>query len=139
LLTSREAYFQGQEHSAAGFLSLAIEILDFLIKILENGYSLFIRSEEMLQKLVSMLIYFFGKLCGPQMKNLNVKNPEKYRFNPKTLLGKIASIAVYFAHSEEMVTKMSAYAFSFLSFFSVFFSKFLPLADDIATWITRKI
>jgi len=107
IIKQREAYFRGQEHSAGAFLSLAIEILDFLIKILEHGYSLFLKSEEMLQKLVSMLIYFFGKLCGPQMSNLNVKNPEKYKFNPKNLLGKIASIACYFADSEEMVNKLA--------------------------------
>jgi ubiquitin-protein ligase len=107
VIKQREAYFRGQEHSAGAFLSLAIEILDFLIKILEHGYSLFLKSEEMLQKLVSMLIYFFGKLCGPQMSNLNVKNPEKYKFNPKNLLGKIASIACYFADSEDMVNKLS--------------------------------
>jgi len=107
IIKQREGYFRGQEHSAAAFLSLAIEILDFLIKILEHGFSLFLKSEEMLQKLVSMLIYFFGKLCGPQMSNLNVKNPEKYKFNPKNLLGKIASIACYFADSEDMVIKLA--------------------------------
>jgi hypothetical protein len=53
---------------------------------MENGYPLFIKSDEMLQKLVSMLIYFYGKLCGPSMSNLNVKNPEKYKFNPKKFI-----------------------------------------------------
>jgi len=103
----REAYYKGQERSSKAFLQLATEILDFLINVSLEA-SLMFQTPEMMQKLVSMLIYFLGKLCGPQMSKLKVKNPEKYGFDPKQLLGKIAKILAHFAESPEMSKKMGA-------------------------------
>eukprot|EP01125_Pyxidicula_operculata_P001041 TRINITY_DN1092_c0_g1_i5.p1 TRINITY_DN1092_c0_g1~~TRINITY_DN1092_c0_g1_i5.p1 ORF type:complete len:1002 (+),score=201.44 TRINITY_DN1092_c0_g1_i5:636-3641(+) len=104
---NRERYYHGQERSSKAFLALANAILDFLLNTSRSALVSFTRSPDMIQKLVSMLLYFFGRLCGPQMKQLKVKEPQKYGFNPKELLGKIASIATAFSNELLFVSFMS--------------------------------
>jgi len=103
----RERYFHGQERSARAFMALANAILDFLLSLSRYLSEPFIRSPGMVQKVVSMLLWFLRRLCGPQMSSLAVKNPEKYGYNPKELLGKIVSIGTSFATSSLFVDTMA--------------------------------
>lgn len=87
----REAYYKGQERSSRGFLMLANAILEFLNNILLEVKETFIKSPDMTQKLVSFLIYFFEKMCGPQMSNLKAhlaagqySNPTRYKTQKNT-------------------------------------------------------
>lgn len=49
---------------------------------------------EIVSRLAGMLDYNLEALVGPKCNNLRVRNPEKYRFNPKALLGEITSIYI---------------------------------------------
>lgn len=42
-----------------------------------------------------MLNFNLQQLCGPRCKDLTVKNPEKYNFEPKKLLDLITSIYLH--------------------------------------------
>lgn len=44
---------------------------------------------EMVERLAAMLNYFLLQLTGPQRKVLKVKDPEKYGFKPRELLGQV--------------------------------------------------
>jgi ubiquitin conjugation factor E4 B len=95
-------YYKGQERSSRAFLTLATTTLDFLLNLTKDVSAPFVQVPETKQRLSAMLLHFFEILCGPRCIDLKVKNPEKYAFNPKDLLGKIASIALSFSHYEEI-------------------------------------
>lgn len=44
---------------------------------------------EMVERIAAMLNYFLLQLTGPQRKVLKVKDPEKYGFKPRDLLGQV--------------------------------------------------
>ena len=48
--------------------------------------------QEVIDKLTAMLNYNLQQLCGPRYRELKVRNPEKYSFEPKKLLDRITSI-----------------------------------------------
>eukprot|EP01126_Amoeba_proteus_P051446 TRINITY_DN6141_c0_g2_i1.p1 TRINITY_DN6141_c0_g2~~TRINITY_DN6141_c0_g2_i1.p1 ORF type:complete len:506 (-),score=96.21 TRINITY_DN6141_c0_g2_i1:223-1740(-) len=104
----RESQYSAQETSAKVLLSLANSILDFLNKILSQVQDYFTNSKDLLQKLVTFLIYFFEKLCGPQMSALKVKDPKKYGFYPRELLAKISSITSCFVSSNQFIKAMAS-------------------------------
>ena len=47
---------------------------------------------EMVERVAAMLNYFLLFLAGPQRRQLKVKDPEKYGWNPKELLSMIADV-----------------------------------------------
>ncbi|KAI8620007.1 ubiquitin elongating factor core-domain-containing protein [Chytriomyces sp. MP71] len=55
------------------------------------------------ERLAAMLDYNLTTLVGPRCTELKVKNPEKYRFNPKALLTKLVDIFLHLAHRIEFV------------------------------------
>ncbi|KAJ3116941.1 hypothetical protein HDU96_008341 [Phlyctochytrium bullatum] len=50
-----------------------------------------------------MLDFNLAALVGPRCTDLKVKNPEKYRFNPRNLLTEIVDIFLHLSHREEFV------------------------------------
>jgi ubiquitin conjugation factor E4 B len=58
---------------------------------------------EIVTRLASMLDYNLEALVGPKCNSLRVRNPDKYRFNPKSLLGEITSIYVNLKGKEAFV------------------------------------
>lgn len=42
-----------------------------------------------------MLNFNLQQLCGPKCKNLKVKNPEKYGWEPRTLLSQLVDIYLH--------------------------------------------
>jgi ubiquitin conjugation factor E4 B len=51
---------------------------------------------EMVERIAAMLNYFLLQLTGPQRKVLKVKDPEKYGFKPRDLLGQVLPIILPF-------------------------------------------
>ena len=47
---------------------------------------------EIVDRLAAMLDYNLEALVGPRCQELNVKNPEKYKFNPRQLLGDLIDV-----------------------------------------------
>ncbi|TMW97042.1 hypothetical protein EJD97_006331 [Solanum chilense] len=56
---------------------------------------------EMVDRVATMLNYFFLQLVGPQRKSLSLKDPEKYEFRPKELLKQIVKIYVHLARGDK--------------------------------------
>ncbi|KAJ3072802.1 hypothetical protein HDU98_002881 [Podochytrium sp. JEL0797] len=59
------------------------------------------------ERLAAMLDYNLTTLVGPKCTELKVKDPEKYRFNPKSLLTKLADIFLHLAHRTEFVNAVA--------------------------------
>jgi ubiquitin conjugation factor E4 B len=58
---------------------------------------------EIVSRLAGMLDYNLEALVGPKCNNLRVRNPEKYRFNPKALLGEITGVYLNLASKTAFV------------------------------------
>jgi len=56
---------------------------------------------ELVERIASMLNHFLVKLVGDKNKDLKVKNPEKYHFDPVKLVRFVASIITHFADLPE--------------------------------------
>eukprot|EP00892_Ulva_mutabilis_P009456 jgi/Ulvmu1/6883/UM031_0088.1 len=57
-------------------------------------------ADEMVGRIAQMLNYFLRHLVGPDRGRLSVKNPQKYDFDPKKLLGSILAIFVHVAAAD---------------------------------------
>jgi len=79
------------EGQATSFMQLANETVR-MMKLFTNTLSEAFTMPEIVQRLAGMLDYNLEILTGPKSKTLKVDNPEKYFFNPKTLLPEIVDI-----------------------------------------------
>jgi ubiquitin conjugation factor E4 B len=60
-------------------------------------------ASEVVGRLAAMLDYNLVALSGPKCSELKVKNPEKYRFEPKSLLHDLVLVFLHLAHRPEFV------------------------------------
>ena len=87
----REQLLATTERQAASYISLSNETVSLLTK-----FTLFVPDAfvypEVVDRLARMLNFNQVVLTGDKCKNLKVKDPAKYRFNPKELLSMIVDI-----------------------------------------------
>ncbi|SSD59200.1 related to E4 ubiquitin-protein ligase UFD2 [Saccharomycodes ludwigii] len=82
---------------------------------------------EIVDRLASMLDYNLECLVGPKCRELIVKNPEKYSFNPKTLLKDLCTVYINLSDEESFV---AAVAKDGRSFHREFFDKAVQILRD---------
>lgn len=58
---------------------------------------------EVVDRLAAMLNFNLVALCGPRCSELKVRNPEKYRFNPKELLNNLVQIYINLTERKEFI------------------------------------
>ena len=58
---------------------------------------------EIIKRVADMLNYFLSHLAGPERRKLKVKNPEKYKFDPKELLTKIVTVYLNLYKNESII------------------------------------
>ncbi|KAG5519150.1 hypothetical protein PMAC_002238 [Pneumocystis sp. 'macacae'] len=79
------------EKYATTYMSLAVETIELLKRFTASIPDAFC-CPEVVDRLAAMLDYNINALVGPKCSKLKVRNPEKYRFEPKSLLSNIADI-----------------------------------------------
>ncbi|KTW29866.1 hypothetical protein T552_01070 [Pneumocystis carinii B80] len=84
-------YLAQLEKYATTYMSLATETIELLKRFTASIPDAFC-CPEVVDRLAAMLDYNMNALVGPKCTKLKVKNPEKYRFEPKSLLSTIADI-----------------------------------------------
>jgi len=89
--TEREQLLGTTERSATSYISLANETVALLNKFTAFVPSAFVYPE-VVDRLARMLNFNQVVLTGDKCKNLKVKDPAKYRFNPRQLLSEIVDI-----------------------------------------------
>eukprot|EP00020_Sapocribrum_chincoteaguense_P000263 CAMPEP_0170752206 /NCGR_PEP_ID=MMETSP0437-20130122/11849_1 /TAXON_ID=0 /ORGANISM="Sexangularia sp." /LENGTH=1243 /DNA_ID=CAMNT_0011091269 /DNA_START=39 /DNA_END=3769 /DNA_ORIENTATION=- len=92
VIRERESFLRSQENAARGFMRLAISALDLLYNYAADVPETFTDNPRVLSKLASMVVHYLDRLCGPHAKELKVRNMERYGFDPRGLLGKLASL-----------------------------------------------
>ena len=98
----REGTLRGLERHASGYTTLGRSTVD-LLKIFTAETKAPFMEPEIVDRLAAMLDYNLDALVGPRCSDLKVKDPEKYRFEPRKLLGDILQIYLNLSDREEFV------------------------------------
>ncbi|KAL2135928.1 hypothetical protein VTI74DRAFT_6311 [Chaetomium olivicolor] len=126
------------EQQATSYMQLANETVS-MMKLFTTTLSESFTMPEIVQRLASMLDYNLDILTGPKSKTLKVENPEKYFFNPKTLLPELVDIFLNLGSSPAFVEAVAAdgrsYKPSTMSTTAfILRSKHLKDEKDIVAW-----
>jgi ubiquitin conjugation factor E4 B len=95
--SSRHRQLNTDERQCRSYLTLARETVDMFHYLTEGVQETFLRPE-LADRLAAMLDAVLEQLTnGPKCRNLKVKNPEKYGWEPKWLLSHIIDIYLHLA------------------------------------------
>ena len=87
----REGTLRGLERHASGYTTLGRSTVE-LLRIFTAETKAPFMMPEIVDRLAAMLDYNLQALVGPKCQDLKVRDPEKYKFNPRILLGEIIQI-----------------------------------------------
>ncbi|XP_077370861.1 ubiquitin conjugation factor E4 B isoform X2 [Festucalex cinctus] len=88
---SRQSQLTQDERVSRSYLALATETVEMFHILTKQVQKPFLRPE-LGPRLAAMLNFNLQQLCGPKCRDLKVENPEKYGFEPKTLLDQLTDI-----------------------------------------------
>merc|ERR1719400_913751 len=93
--TSRARQLSQDERQCRSYLTLARETVDMFHYLTQDIQTPFLKPE-LADRLAAMLDHVLEQLTnGPKCKNLKVKNPEKYGWDPKWLLSHLIDIYLH--------------------------------------------
>lgn len=102
--TERESTLRQDERQATSYLSLGQETLHMLQYLTSEPRIVEpFMAPEVVDRLAAMMDYNLAALVGPRCTELKVKNPERYRFDPKKLLSELVQTYLHLAHRKEFV------------------------------------
>ena len=96
----REGTLRSLERHASGYITLGRSTVDLLKVFTAETKSPFMMPE-IVGKLAAMLDYNLDALAGPKCRDLKVKNPEKYKFDPRALLSDIVQVFLNLSDEED--------------------------------------
>merc|ERR1719429_1024756 len=91
---SRLRNLNQDERQCRSYLTLARETVDMFHYLTQDIQEPFLRPE-LADRLAAMLNYNLKQLCGNKCKNLKVRQPEKYNWDPKWLLSHLVDIYIH--------------------------------------------
>lgn len=108
-LAARLISAEAQSRSYGGLANKSIDLFGIFTKDIPRAFI----KPEIVGRLANMLNYNLDALVGPKCTDLKVKDPEKYQFNPKSLLLNISKVFVNLADEEEFVDAVAQDSRSF--------------------------
>ncbi|XP_013772323.1 ubiquitin conjugation factor E4 B-like isoform X1 [Limulus polyphemus] len=91
---SRQRQLAIDERQCRSYLTLAQETVDMFHYLTKEIVQPFLKPE-VVDRLAAMLNFNLKQLCGPKCKNLKVKNPDKYGWEPRRLLDQLTDIYLH--------------------------------------------
>ncbi|XP_029674814.1 ubiquitin conjugation factor E4 B-like isoform X2 [Formica exsecta] len=91
---SRTRQLAADERQARSYLTLAKETVAMFHYLTVDIKEPFLRPE-LVGRLCAMLNFNLQQLCGPKCKNLRVRKPQKYGWQPRTLLSQLVDIYLH--------------------------------------------
>lgn len=91
---SRQRQLSQDERQCRSYLTLAKETVDMFHYLTTDIKEPFLRNE-LVDRLSSMLNFNLQQLCGPKCSNLKVRNPARYGWDPRRLLGQLVDIYIH--------------------------------------------
>jgi ubiquitin-protein ligase len=105
-LMRQQRFAAGEGNVARVFLGMATSILRMLSALARDATPVFLRAR-LISKTASMVLRFFAQLSVPTLaKQLKVKNPERFGFDPRRLLSQVATVAVPLAAQAPFVAAL---------------------------------
>lgn len=103
---SRQRQLSQDERQCRSYLTLARETVDMFHYLTVDIKEPFLRPE-LVDRLTSMLNFNLHQLCGPKCNDLKVRNPMKYGWEPRRLLGQIFDIYLHL-NCEQFAASLAA-------------------------------
>ena len=103
----RESALRTLERHTSGYVQLGRSTVQMLKAFTGETKEPFM-VPEIVDRLAAMLDYNLDALAGPKCQNLLVKNPEKYKFEPKALLSDIIDVYLNLSDQGEFVRAVAA-------------------------------
>jgi len=103
----RESSLRTLERQATSYVSLGNSTVA-LLKVFTGETKAPFMAPEIRDRLAAMLDYNLDALVGPRCQDLRVKNPEKYKFNPKQLLSDILQVYLNLSDQGEFAQAVAA-------------------------------
>lgn len=103
----REQTLRSLERHASGYTQLGNSTVSLLKAFTGETKEPFM-VPEIVDRLAAMLDYNLEALVGPKCDELKVKNPEKYKFNPKQLLSDIIQVYLNLSDQDEFARGVAA-------------------------------
>ena len=103
----REGHLRSLERQASGYVQLGNSTVD-LLKIFTGETKAPFMVPEIVDKLAAMLDYNLEALAGPKCRNLKVQNPEKFKFDPKSLLSDLIQVYINLSDQGEFARAVAA-------------------------------
>ncbi|PRT57087.1 E4 ubiquitin-protein ligase UFD2 [Wickerhamiella sorbophila] len=97
-----EGQLAAAERQVKSFLHLGSKTVDLLNRFTSSVPELFLK-KEIIDRLASMLNYNLVALVGPKCRELVVKTPQEYGWNPRDLLARIAQVYLNLRQSDDFV------------------------------------
>lgn len=91
---ARQRQLTADERQCRSYLTLAKETVDMFHYLTVDIKEPFLRPE-LVDRLSAMLNFNLQQLCGPKCKNLKVRTPEKYGWEPRRLLSQLIDIYLH--------------------------------------------
>jgi len=98
----RENLLRSLERQATSYMALGNETVHMLEYMTSEVADPFL-TPQIVDRLAAMLDYNLNSLVGPKCTELKVKNPEKYRFQPRTLLQQLITVYLNLCKSREFI------------------------------------
>ncbi|XP_052828184.1 ubiquitin conjugation factor E4 B isoform X1 [Octopus bimaculoides] len=103
---SRQRQLSMDERQCKSYLTLATETVEMFHYLTEQIIGPFLMPE-LADRLAAMLNFNLQQLCGSKCKNLKVKNPDKYGWEPKKLLDRLTDIYLHLDSSDEFAAAIA--------------------------------
>ena len=102
---SRQRQLTSDERQCRSYLTLARETVDMFHYLTAGIKEPFLRPE-LVDRLSAMLNFNLQQLCGPKCKNLKVRTPEKYGWEPRRVLSQLVDIYLHL-NSDEFASALA--------------------------------
>jgi ubiquitin conjugation factor E4 B len=90
---------EGQTKSLTQLSKATLDLMNIFTKAVGEAFTM----PEIVQRLADMVDYNLETLVGPKQKNLKVKDPLKYKFDPRGLLNQLVSVYLNLGGSQGFV------------------------------------
>lgn len=102
----RENTLNQLERHASSYISLGRSTVE-LLKVFTAETKEPFMMPEIVDRLAAMLDYNLAALAGPRTQQLVVNNPDKYKFDPKVLLGDLLQVFMNLSDQETFVNSVA--------------------------------
>lgn len=102
-LEGRLASAERQAKSSCGLAEKSLRLFEIYTKDIPSAFT----TNEIVGRLASMMDYNLVSLVGPKCRELKVKDPQKYSFDPKALLKTLATVYINLSGQDEFIAAIA--------------------------------